>query len=409
MSDYRMITRQDVCRLAISQQHLDGGKRPSLLDMVRDMGCVQLDPISAVERSHLLVLWSRLGQQFDPMELDKLLWQDKQLFEYWAHAASIVLTEEFPVHQWYMQRRANEDPSKSRYKKWLDSNPDKLYPLQDFVLNYLRKNPPSLSRDIKPEGEKPNGNKSRWYSGRDVPHILDAMWTRGVVSIVGRQGKQRKWGMADTWFPDWTPRDVWDEVQLTRFAVQKAVKALGVATPQQIKKHYTRNRYPQMGNVIKELVADGLLEQVSVVEDGEMLEGELLKGELLKGEWYVHTAVLPQLEQIQQGNWQPRTALLSPFDNLICDRDRTELLFDYYFRIEIYVPAAKRQYGYYVLPILQGDRLIGRIDPKMDRKSGVLQVHNVYMEDGAPEDAATANAIGEQIKGLARFLGATAV
>jgi uncharacterized protein YcaQ len=97
---------------------------------------------------------------------------------------------------------------------------------------------------------------------------------------------------------------------------------------------------------------------------------------------------------------------LSPFDNLICDRDRTELLFDFYFRIEIYVPKAKRQYGYYVLPILHGDKLIGRIDPKMDRKTGTLHVFNVYAEENAPDDPAVAQAIGQNIVDLAQFLEA---
>jgi uncharacterized protein YcaQ len=97
---------------------------------------------------------------------------------------------------------------------------------------------------------------------------------------------------------------------------------------------------------------------------------------------------------------------LSPFDNLICDRDRTELLFDFYFRIEIYVPKAKRQYGYYVLPILHGDKLIGRIDPKMDRKTGTLHIYNVYAEENAPDDPVIVQAIGQNIADLAQFLGA---
>jgi uncharacterized protein len=344
------------------------------------------------------VLWSRLGQ-FDGAELDRLLWQDKKLFEYWAHCASIVLTEEFPVHHWLMQKRAKEKRPNNRFLAWLDSNPNELLPMHDFILEHLRAHPGSLSREIKPDSERPNQNPSTWYSNRAVPRMLDYLWSRGVTCIVGRQGKQRQWGLMDAWLPKWAPRELWSNKQVTHFAVQKAVKALGVGTPKQIKNHFTRGRYPQLAQVLNQLVAEGMLEQVDVVDQGE----------LLKGEWYVHTAVLPQLEQIQNQMWQPRTALLSPFDNLICDRDRTELLFDFFFRIEIYVPAAKRQYGYYVLPILHGDRLIGRIDPKMDRKSGVLQVNQVYMEPDAPDDVQTARAIGTQINDLARFLGATAV
>jgi uncharacterized protein YcaQ len=129
-------------------------------------------------------------------------------------------------------------------------------------------------------------------------------------------------------------------------------------------------------------------------------------GESWPGDWYIHAHDLPLLEAIEQDEWQPRTTLLSPFDNLICDRDRTELLFDFHFRIEIYVPAKDRQFGYYVMPVLHGDRLIGRIDPKMDRKKMRLEVMNVYAEPGAPMTAATGRSVAGAIEELAKFLGA---
>jgi uncharacterized protein YcaQ len=115
---------------------------------------------------------------------------------------------------------------------------------------------------------------------------------------------------------------------------------------------------------------------------------------------------LPLVRQLQNGEWQPRTTFLSPFDNLICDRDRTEALWDFFFRIEIYVPPAKRQYGYYVLPILHGDRLIGRIDPKMDRKTSTLHIYNVYAEPDAPKSKKVVREMGEAAVSLAAFLGA---
>jgi len=124
------------------------------------------------------------------------------------------------------------------------------------------------------------------------------------------------------------------------------------------------------------------------------------------GQWYIHAEDLPLLERLQAGEWQPRTTLLSPFDNLIIDRDRTELMWDFYFRIEIYVPKAKREYGYYVLPILHGDRFVGRIDPKMDRKSGTLHVNAVYAEPDAPQDKSTGQAVAQAIAELAQFLQA---
>jgi uncharacterized protein YcaQ len=123
----------------------------------------------------------------------------------------------------------------------------------------------------------------------------------------------------------------------------------------------------------------------------------------------MHQDDLPLLDQIEQGDWQGRTTLLSPFDNLICDRDRTELLFDFRFRIEIYVPAAKREFGYYVLPILHDDVLIGRIDMRMDRKKGVLSAQNVYAEENAPDDDGMITAVRQSIHDLAQFLSAKQV
>ena len=127
------------------------------------------------------------------------------------------------------------------------------------------------------------------------------------------------------------------------------------------------------------------------------------------GDWYVHSLDLPLLDALQNGAWQPRTVLLSPFDNLICNRQRSRDLFDFDFTIEIYVPKHKRKYGYYVLPILHGDRLIGRIDPFMDRAAGRLKVNAVYAEPSAPATRVTAKAVAAAIQDLAAFLGATAI
>ena len=143
------------------------------------------------------------------------------------------------------------------------------------------------------------------------------------------------------------------------------------------------------------LEAEGVLVPAQIVDEGRAWPGP----------YYVHRDDLPLLDRLAAGEWEPRTTLLSPFDNLICDRARTERLWDFRFRIEIYVPKDKREYGYYVLPILHGDRLIGRIDPLMDRKHKRLLINAIYAEPDAPPDAAPA--IAAAIERLATFLGAT--
>ena len=215
----RELTLQSVRRLAISRQYLDGRSCPPLLDLIRDLGCLQLDPISVVERPHYLIPWSRLGN-YDRADLDRLLWEDKTLFEYWAHAASIVLTEEYPIHQWNMRHKSDAD-----FEKYIHTrlNGDVDVPaLTQTIVARLARDKAVFSREISDGIENPDPDTA-WYSGRYVPRILDHLWTKGDAMIVGRQGKQRKWGLTADFLPDWAPRDEWDDAQVCRFAVQKAL------------------------------------------------------------------------------------------------------------------------------------------------------------------------------------------
>jgi len=392
MPTHRKLTRQDARQLAILKQHLSDDEPPPLLDLIQNLGCVQLDPISAVAPTHQLVLWSRTGRDTEP-ELDKLRWENRDVFEYWAHAASLVTTEDYPVHAWNMRDRNEND---ERWQKW--SAERNLNGMTDYVLDQLRERGPLLSREIEDPSERYD---HQWWSGRHVPRVLQHLWTCGDVMIVGREGRQRRWGLVTNFFPqtvlDHTP---WTDEQITRYAVQVAVRALGVATLRQIKIHYTRNRYPHLKRILKELVAEGVLEQVEVTENGEPL----------KDDWYLHADDAPLLEAIQRGERQPtHTTLLSPFDNLICDRDRTELLWDFEFRIEIYVPAKKREYGYYVLPILHEDALIGRINPKYDASTGTFHVYDVYKEPSALRNKQLLRRIRREVEQLAAFVGAERV
>jgi uncharacterized protein YcaQ len=217
--------------------------------------------------------------------------------------------------------------------------------------------------------------------------------------VAGRSGLQKLWDLTERVLPEWTPCDVLDEREVTRRAVQKSLRALGVGTLKQINLHYTRYRYKELPTVLKELEAEGRIQRVEIAADGQTW----------KGPWYIHCDDLPLLERLENGDWQPRTMLLSPFDNLICDRARTEQLFNFDFRIEIYVPKDKRKYGYYVLPILHGDQLIGRIDPLMNRKDKALTVNSVYAEPDAPLNGETGKTVAGAIEELAVFLGAKTI
>lgn len=392
----RTLSKTTARRLAITRQRLAGEAPPAtadgIMEIVRDLGCLQLDPISAVARSHLLVLWSRLGV-YSPGDLDRLLYEDRQLFEYWAHVASIVLTEDFPIHHWRMRNYISTDvgnPWSQRVRDWIEQNRD----LHDFILSELREKGAMLSRDLELDGIDPkHWVSSGWTGGRNVSRMLDFLWSQGAIMVAHRSGVQKKWDLAERCLPDWTPREVIDTEEVVSRAAQKAIRALGVATIQHIKAHYTRGRYPNLPQVLADLEARRRVVRVKV-------EG-------MPGVWYAHSDDLPLIDRIEAGEWEPRTTLLSPFDNLICDRARTEKLFDFFFRIEIYVPADKRQYGYYVLPILHGDRLIGRVDPLYNRKTHTLHVQHIYAEPDAPPEVAPA--LRASLDSLAQFLGARSV
>lgn len=394
MNYVRPLTPTQARRLAITRQRL-AGERPrantqGLLEIFRDLGCVQLDPIGVVARSHLLVLWSRLGL-YDPTCLDELLWQERKLFEYWAHCAPIVLTEDYPIHHAMMRNYAQDDsPFARRVRSWLEDNAE----LKNNVLAAIRRKGPLLSRDlIDVGGQKMGWVSTGWTSGRTTSRLLDFLWLSGMIMVAGRDGIQKKWDLSKRFLPEWTPRKKLSEREIVYRAAQKSLRALGVATPRQIEQHFIRGRYPELAHILAELENKKLVERVQIVDGGTRW----------KGDWYIHTADLPLLDRLAS-DWQPRTTLLSPFDNLICDRARTKQLFNFDFTMEIYVPKDKRKYGYYVLPILHGDRLIGRIDAVTNRAQGILSINAVYAEPDAP--ARAARGISKSIEGLADFVGA---
>ncbi len=386
--------------MAVAAQRLAGPQPPAgspddVLDLIRHLGCLQLDPISVVARSPLLVLWSRLGV-FDPAHLDALLWDERRLFEYWAHAASIVLTEDYPLHRPRMRRYLSGDSEwERRVKAWIDENDA----LRRYILRRLRRDGPLRSRDLEDRSSR-GWRSTGWTHERNVDRMLAFMWIQGTVMVAGRVGLQRIWDLAERCLPDWTPRRALSERSVVREASQRSLKALGVATLRHIEGNFIVGRYPGLKDVVGELTRRGDVEEVTVVDDS---------APAWPGTWFVHREDLPLLERIDAGDWQPRTTLLSPFDNLIRNRARTERLFGFDYRMEIYVPPAKRRYGYYVLPVLHGDRLIARIDPAMDRKRARLVVKAVHVEPGAPTTAGAARPVGDAVKSLASFLGANEI
>jgi uncharacterized protein YcaQ len=323
-------------RIAVRAQLLDGSAT-DILTTVRKLGFLQIDPIATVATPQQLVLWSRLGP-FDVAELDRLLWEERKLFEWGAFIRPI---EDFPLILARMRRRRTGKYAwERRGTEFLQKNAG----FRRYVLRELERRGPLLSRELVDSSVR-TWKSSGWHGSRNVTVMLELLEGRGQVAIVGRRGGHRLWNLADGWFPKVEAPSL-DEAE--RILADKRWRSMGV--------RLARN-----------------------------------------GEWEVH----PDAES------EPvpaRTTLLSPFDRLIHDRDRAEALWGFRYRLEMYVPKAKREYGYYVLPILRGDRLIGRLDPVLDRKTGVLRVNSVHWETGVKPTS-----LQKPLRSLAAFVGAGSI
>jgi len=380
-----------VRRLALNAQRLAGPRLPAtaegLLEVARAIRCIQLDAVGvAGAPTQLLVPFSRVGP-YQRALLDRLTFEDRTLFHYFAHAASLVLTEDFPIHAGSMRPyRDRTDTWGMRIHSWIDDNQD----LRDEILEQIRTRGPLRSRDF-PNTARTDWRSSGWTEGRSVNRMLEFLWVEGVLTVAGRAGQERLWDLSERWFPDWTPRERLTPEERSDVAVQHSLRALGVATARHVSQYFLRahqrGRFYDLPGSLARLVASGAVLPASVVG--------------WKGDWYLHRDSLPLLDAA----WQPRTVLLSPFDNLIADRRRTLQLFGFDYTIEIYVPEARRKRGYYAMPILAGDQIIGTVDPKFDRASKTLVVNRVVLEPGEQFTEAARKAIAD----LARFVGANDV
>lgn len=360
-------------------QLLSDPKPESILDVVRWLGSLQMDPTNVVARTEHLVLWSRIGQRYRREELDRLLWKERSLFEYHAH---IVPISDYAMYREVMRSYpdvSRGERTRHRYiRGWLKSNAK----LRQQILTQLRSKGALCSRDL--EGKAAVAWRTGGWNDRkqkQVGQMLEILWRRGEIAVVGREGQERVWDLAERWLPtdesNLSPKD------LARMLVERQLRARGVAKSSQFGFGFD-GRPPGWESVLQDLISEGTAIPVNV-------EG-------LKGLWYVHKEILRR-------RFRPRTTLLSPFDRLISNRERTQALFDFDYRLEIYVTPTKRRFGYYVLPILHGDRLTGRIDLLFDRSSGELRVKAVYAEKHA--DHQTGAPVARATKELASWLGAT--
>lgn len=353
--------------------------------MARRLGVIQLDSVNVLTRSHYLPAWSRLGA-YAPDALDELArTAPRALFEYWGHEASLLPVELQPLFRWRMEQAAQKAWSGLRAMQ-------KKRDLLDEILAFIRERGPIGVADL--EAQTPARARSGgWWGWSETKRALEWLFWSGQITSAGRRRFERLYDLPERVLPQSvlaTPTP--SEADAHRRLVETAARAMGVASEADLRDYF---RLPLLGarRAVAELVESGALRKLTV-------EGWKKPG-------YLHRdAVLPSADIDAS-----RRALLSPFDSLIWTRDRTERLFGMRVRLEIYVPAPKRVHGYYVLPFLLGEQLVGRVDLKADREAGALLVQSAHLEEGkhGRPRAEVAAALAQELRALAAWQGLASV
>jgi uncharacterized protein len=354
------LSRADARRVAVRAQLLTRDRPTDLVETVRRLSLLQLDPVRAVAPSVDLVLWSRLGAAYSPQDLRDAV-DEQRLIELRgtlrpAEDMALFRAEmaEWPgtgeLQEWQEDRRA-----------WVETNNG----CREDILQRLRADGPLPSRELPDSCVRP-WRSTGWTNNKNVTMMLQLLVARGEVAVAGRTGRDRLWDLAERVYPG---DPVVPSTEAPRRRAERRLRALGIARP----------RAPEV--------------PVEPVDVGDAGEAAVVDG--VPGEWRVDPSLLDQ-------PFRGRAALLSPFDRLIHDRRRMGELFEFEYHLEMYKPAAERRWGYYALPILYGDRLVGKLDATADRKEGELRVAAVH--EDVPFTRAMATAVDAEIRSLADWL-----
>lgn len=399
-ADSILVPIESARRLAVTKQRLTGElpgrvNGEAIVALVRDLAYIQWDPVKVVAPSHLLSIWARLGP-FRTAELERVLWTDKRLFLHWTPIASIVLTEDYPFYASLMTRYPGSlSPSwgsqRSRIKHFLEKNAR----LRQRVLGQLRDGPLTLPEfHDHAKGRRESGD---WNPSSDVSAMLSHLSMMGEVMVVGHRGNLNLWGLSRTSLPEWVDTEPMPEREFERAAASRTIRVLGTATPREVQLHFVRGRYLHLERTIRELEESGTIVRVEV-EGGGPRERR-----------FVHADDVRTLERLSANPPEPRLSLLPPFDNLVISQARAQRIFGFDYVREQFLSKAKRRFGTYVLPILWGERFIGRADLALDKPRRRLEVLAVHAEAAAPGTRALAERIRDRIGDLATFVGADTV
>jgi uncharacterized protein YcaQ len=360
---------------------------------------VQLDSINVVDRAHYLTLWSRFGP-YDRVQLDRLVYRRRLLFEYWAHAACLVPTSMLP---WWRRAMLDYRVRHTGWSDWLRRNTRTLRQVRDTIAQ----NGPMANADFE-GGRAPGG--AGWWNWKPVQHALHYLWMSGALAIHSRRHFHKRFDLLERAMPDAAAVHAVSPEEFRRWHVERTLHALGAATLTDVAGYLTFPRFGPGGRrpTLAAMRTRGEITEIAV-------EGSSVP-------WLALTRDVPALARAARRPAPPAgTTLLSPFDSLLWYRERVARLFGFEYRIQVYTPSAKRLHGYYTLPIFHDGHLIGRVDAKAHRAEGRLEAPGVHFEPwfaaGQPaptgrgtldRDAALAGVV-DALRSLATFVGAREV
>jgi uncharacterized protein len=357
-----------------------------LLELILRLGFLQVDSISTVERAHHMILFAR-NEAYRPALLARLLEDERQLFEHWAHRVAAILPMRF--YPWWQVRFAREQAAiEETFRRWqgegVEGELARVHAL-------IREGGPILARDLAPERGRPAGGWWDWHDGKAA---LELLWRSGRLAIAGRAGFQKIYDLPERVIPEAARGEPPAEAAMIDWACRAALERLGFATPSEIARFFG-------------LVTIAEAAAWCAREDGGAIPARLegMDGTARK------VVARPDLPELLAALPAPpgRMRALNPFDPVLRDRARLQRLFGFDYRIEVFVPAPRRRYGYYVFPLLDGERLVGRIDMRADRTRGDLVVTALWPEPGCRFGAGRMQRLEAELERLRRFAGLDAV
>jgi len=359
----------------------------SVFDLIERMGFVQLDSISYVERAHHLTLSSRLDG-YRREHLSHLLERERSLFEHWTHDASAVPSKWFAHWRPRFERWRARSTASHWWKERMGDDAERVI---KHVRQRVTREGPLRSQDF--ENERP-GASSAWWGWKPAKAALEFLWTTGELMVARRESFQKVYDLTERVLPDASHAAEPSESEHVEWACRTALERLVVATAKELAEFWAAVDLARAREWCEEALKAGRVVPVSV----EPADGAKPQRSFAAVDWERRLSELPAPPA--------RTRLLSPFDPVLRDRARARRLFGFDYRFEAFVPEPRRQFGYYVLPILEGDRLVGRVDPKFERREGLLHVRRVYWEPGVRPTLQRRRGLKRAVERLARFVGA---